>query len=152
MEIESSLRRDTTHYFIFPEYLDKTLTRKEGRRLSLDFAIESPTVTEIRLAAEKLEFDYEVQKYAAYPRQWWERKGLILIEKKKPKLQTLKDLSKEIKVHIRPALEKQKKSFLYNVSSAIVFYSVFTHNISFLYLIIVFPCNQNTNRIISHVF
>jgi signal recognition particle subunit SRP19 len=110
MEIESSLRRDTTHYFVFPEYLDKTLTRKEGRRLSLDFAIESPTVTEIRLAAEKLEFDYEVQKYAAYPRQWWERKGLILIEKKKPKLQTLKDLSKEIKVHIRPALEKQKKS------------------------------------------
>ncbi|MFX1537440.1 MAG: signal recognition particle subunit SRP19/SEC65 family protein [Promethearchaeota archaeon] len=104
------MRRENTHYFIFPEYLDKTLTRKEGRRLSLDLALDNPTITEIRLAAEKLEYNYEVQKYAAYPRQWWERKGLILIEKKKPKLQTLKDLSKEIKVHIRPALEKQKKA------------------------------------------
>jgi len=104
------LRRDNTHYFIYPEYLDKTLTRKEGRRLSLELALESPTVTEIRLAAEKLEYDHEVLKYASYPRQWWERKGLILIEKKKPKLQTLKELSKEIKVHIRPALEKQKKT------------------------------------------
>jgi signal recognition particle subunit SRP19 len=104
------LRRDNTHYFIYPEYLDKTLTRKEGRRLSLELALENPTITEIRLAAEKLEFDYEVLKYASYPRQWWERKGLILIEKKKPKLQTLKELSKEIKVHIRPALEKQKKT------------------------------------------
>lgn len=104
------MRRDNTHYFIFPEYLDKTLTRKEGRRLSLELALENPTITEIRLAAEKLEYDYEVQKYAAYPRQWWERKGLILIEKKKPKLQTLKDISKEIQVHIRPALEKQKKT------------------------------------------
>ena len=104
------MRRDNTHYFIFPEYLDKTLTRKEGRRLSLDLALENPTITEIRLAAEKLEYNYEVQKYAAYPRQWWERNGLILIEKKKPKLQTLKDLSREINVHIRPALEKQKKS------------------------------------------
>ena len=104
------MRRDNTHYFIFPEYLDKSLTRKQGRRLSQELALDSPTITEIRLAAEKLEYSYEVQKYAAYPRQWWERKGLILIEKKKPKLQTLKDLSKEIKVHIRPALEKQKKT------------------------------------------
>ena len=90
--------------------MDKTLTRKEGRRLSLDLALENPTITEIRLAAEKLEYDYEVLKHASYPRQWWEGKGLILIEKRKPKLQTLKDLSKEIKVHIRPALEKQKKT------------------------------------------
>ena len=102
------MRRDNTQYFIFPEYLDKTLTRKEGRRLYLDLTLENPTITEIRLAAEKLEYNYEVQKYSAYPRQWWEKKGLILIEKKKPKLQTLKDLSKEIKMHIRPALEKQK--------------------------------------------
>ncbi|UCG90272.1 MAG: hypothetical protein JSU57_00675 [Candidatus Heimdallarchaeota archaeon] len=103
------MRRDNTHYFIFPEYLDKSLTRKEGRRLSLDLALENPTIAEIRLAAEKLEYNFEVQKFAAYPRQWWERKGLILIEKKNPKLQTLKDLSNEIKMYIRPALEKQKK-------------------------------------------
>ena len=103
------MRRDNTHYFIYPEYLDKALTRKEGRRLPITQALENPTITEIRLAAEKLEYKYEIRKYAAYPRQWWERNGLILIEKENPKLQTLKDLSNEIKMYIRPALEKQKK-------------------------------------------
>lgn len=103
------MRRDNTYYFVFPEYLDKSLTRKEGRRLSLEQALENPTITEIRLAAEKLELDYEIQKYAAYPRHWWKRNGLILVEKKNPKLQTLKDLSNEIRMYIRPALEKQKK-------------------------------------------
>ena len=103
------MRRDNTHYFIFPEYLNKTLTRKEGRRLSLEQSLENPTITEIRLAAEKLGLDYEIRKQASYPRQWWEKNGLILIKKKEPKLQTLKDLSNEIRSYIRPALEKQKK-------------------------------------------
>lgn len=103
------MRRDNTHYFIYPEYLDKELTRKEGRRLPIIQALENPTITEIRLAAEKLGYEYEIRKIAAYPRQWWERNGLILIEKENPKLQTLKDLSNEIKMYIRPALEKQKK-------------------------------------------
>ncbi len=103
------MRRDNTHYFIYPEYLDKELTRKEGRRLPIIQALENPTITEIRLAAEKLGYEYEIRKNAAYPRQWWERNGLILIEKENPKLQTLKDLSNEIKMYIRPALEKQKK-------------------------------------------
>ncbi|MFX1545718.1 MAG: signal recognition particle subunit SRP19/SEC65 family protein [Promethearchaeota archaeon] len=106
------MRRDTTHYFIFPEYLNQSLTRKEGRRISLEEAVENPTITEIRLAAEKLELDYEIKKYAAYPRHWWERNGLILVEKKKSKLQTLKDLSSEIKTYIRPAIEKQKKALV----------------------------------------
>ena len=103
------MRRDNTHYFVYPEYLNKVLTRKEGRRLPLEQSLENPTITELRLAAEKLELSYEIRKYAAYPRYWWERNGLILIEKKRSKLQTLKDLSNEIKIHIRPALEKQKK-------------------------------------------
>lgn len=108
------MRRDNTHYFVYPEYLDKTLTRKEGRRLSLEQALENPTINEIRLAAEKLGFDYEVRKEAAYPRHWWESNGLILIEKKKPKLETLSELCAEIKT-IRPALEKQKKKLVKEV-------------------------------------
>ena len=109
------MRRDNTHYFVYPEYLDKTLTRKEGRRLPLEKALENPTITEIRLAAEKLGFHYEVRKEAAYPRHWWESNGLILIEKKKTKLETLNDLCNEIKSYIRPALEKQKKDLVKEV-------------------------------------
>lgn len=103
------MRRENTHYFVFPEYLDKDLTRKEGRRLPLKHALENPTLTELRLAAQKLEYKFEIRENAAYPRHWWDRKGLILIEKKDPKLHTLYKLSNEIKASIRPALEKKKK-------------------------------------------
>ena len=103
------MRRDNTHYFIYPEYFDKSLKRSEGRRLSLDYSLDNPTWQEIRLAAEKMGLDCEIRKESSYPRQWWNPKGLLLVEKKKSKLSTLKELSIEIEKSIRPALEKKKK-------------------------------------------
>ena len=103
------MRRDNTHYFVYPEYFDRALKRSEGRRLPLDSALENPTLDEIRLAAEKLNLDYDVIKEGSYPRQWWNSRGLILVEKKDSKLSTLRNLSHEIEKNIRPALEKMKK-------------------------------------------
>ncbi len=106
------MRRDNTHYVIFPEYFDKHLTRKEGRRLPLKEALENPTLLELKLAAQKLEYDYETREEAAYPRQWWDKKGLIYVEKRTSKFKTMRDMSFEIQTHIRPALEKQKKQLI----------------------------------------
>lgn len=103
------MRRDRTHYFVFPEYFDKSLSRREGRRLPLSEAVEKPRLLELKLAAEKLGYDYELREHAAYPRQWWQSKGLILIQKKESKLKTLREISNEIKIRIRPALEKKEK-------------------------------------------
>jgi signal recognition particle subunit SRP19 len=108
-EIEQSLRRDNTHYFVYPEYLDKSLKRSEGRRLPLDCSLDNPTWQEIRLAAEKLGLGWELRKDGGYSRQWWNPKGLVLVEKKKSKLSTLREISIEIEKSIRPALEKKKK-------------------------------------------
>lgn len=112
LEKNYRMRRENTHYIVFPEYFDRNLTRKEGRRLPLEQAIENPTILELKLAAQKLECDFKIQEDAAYPRQWWNGKGLILVEKKAPKLQTLRDLSIAISTFIRPALEKQKKQLI----------------------------------------
>jgi signal recognition particle subunit SRP19 len=92
--------------------MNKSLKRREGRRLSLNEAIDNPTLREIRLAAQKLELDFEIRKYCSYPRQWWNPQGLILVEKKKSKLNTIRELSNEIELNIRPALEKKKKEFI----------------------------------------
>jgi len=108
-EIEQSLRRDNTHYFVYPEYLDKSLKRSEGRRLPLDCSLDNPTWQEIRLAAEKLGLGCELRKEGGYSRQWWNPKGLVLVENKKSKLSTLREISIEIEKSIRPALEKKKK-------------------------------------------
>ncbi|MHA1973789.1 MAG: signal recognition particle subunit SRP19/SEC65 family protein [Candidatus Hodarchaeales archaeon] len=106
------MRRDNSHYFIFPEYFDRSLTRREGRRVPLSLALENPTLIELKLAAEKLQYSTEIRKNAAFPRHWWEPKGLILIEKKESKQQLIKNLSKTIQNIIRPALEKQKKELI----------------------------------------
>ncbi|MFW9855428.1 MAG: signal recognition particle subunit SRP19/SEC65 family protein [Candidatus Thorarchaeota archaeon] len=104
------MRRDRTHYFIYPEYFDKSLTRKEGRRLSKTEALDNPTLDEIRLAADKLGYERELpNRNAAYPRRWWNKSGLILVEKKEPKLTTLRNLSVGIKEFSRPYIEKKKK-------------------------------------------
>ena len=103
------MRRDNTHYFIYPEYFDKSLKRSEGRRLPLNCSLDNPTWQEIRLAAEKLELGCEIKKDGSYSRQWWNPKGYVLVEKKKSKLSTLREISSEIEKSIRPALEKKKK-------------------------------------------
>ncbi|MFX0084151.1 MAG: signal recognition particle subunit SRP19/SEC65 family protein [Candidatus Hodarchaeota archaeon] len=106
------MRRDNTHYVIFPEYFDRDLTRKEGRRLPLKEALENPTLLELKLAAQKLEYNYETREDAAYPRLWWDKKGLIYVEKRTSKLKTIRDMSSEIHTYIRPALEKQKHQLI----------------------------------------
>jgi len=103
------IRRDKTHYFVYPEYINANLTRKQGRRVPLADAIENPKLAEIRLAAQKLELDFHIREDAAYTRTWFDPKGLIFIEKKYPKLETIKILSKEIKSVVRPAYEKKLK-------------------------------------------
>ncbi len=103
------MRRDNTHYFIYPEYFDKTLKRSEGRRLSIEDSLDNPSILEIRLAAEKLGLNYEIRDSGSYPRQWWNPKGLILVEKKESKLKTIRTLSFEIDKNIKPALEKKRK-------------------------------------------
>lgn len=92
--------------------MNKSLKRREGRRLSLNDAIENPSLREIRLAAQKLGLSFEIRKDCSYPRQWWEPQGLILVEKKLSKLSTIRNLCNEIKQNIRPALEKKKKEYL----------------------------------------
>ncbi|PWI48395.1 hypothetical protein CEE45_06590 [Candidatus Heimdallarchaeota archaeon B3_Heim] len=103
------MRRDNTHYFIYPEYFDKALKRSEGRRLSIEDSLDNPSILEIRLAAEKLGLNYEIRESGSYPRQWWNPKGLILVEKKESKLKTMRTLSFEIDKNIKPALEKKRK-------------------------------------------
>lgn len=112
------MRRDNSHYFVYPEYFDQSLTRKEGRRLPLSLAIENPTLIEIKLAAEKMDYRYEMKKDAAYSRHWWDPKGLILIENKETKQQLLVNLGETVKNVIRPALEKQKKEIIREAKKA----------------------------------
>ena len=82
---------------IWPQYLNKDLTLSEGRKVSKEIAVSSPTMAEIERALKRLGFTYNVQKERAYPGKWYEKSGRILVEYDKTKLELIKEISLKIK-------------------------------------------------------
>ena len=82
---------------IWPAYLDKTKSRQDGRKISSKLAVTSPTLSEIEQAAKRLNLNPIVEKDKAYPKEWWEVSGRVLVDKVKPKSLLLKDIAKEIR-------------------------------------------------------
>ena len=82
---------------IWPQYLNKDLTLSEGRKISKEIAVSSPTMAEIEKALKRLGFTYNVQKERAYPGKWYEKSGRVLVEYDKSKLEVIKEISLKIK-------------------------------------------------------
>ncbi len=82
---------------IYPEYLDSRLSRSEGRRINKELAIPNPRIDEIVKAAEKLGLNPIVEADASYPRNWWEHRGRVIVDKIGSKLNTLKEIAKILK-------------------------------------------------------
>jgi signal recognition particle subunit SRP19 len=92
---------------IWPAYFDQAKTRKEGRRVPKSLAVQSPKIMEIEEAAEKLGLKHEVAVEAGYPKTPWVKTGMILVEKKGAKEQTIKKIAKQLlKVRSEPIKQK----------------------------------------------
>jgi signal recognition particle subunit SEC65 len=104
-------------YRIYPEYLMLELSRSEGRRISRKKALKNLKAGELRLACERLGCDFEFDETKAYSRQWWNKRGVFMVDKQEllekrqiaNKQQLLHVLSSEITEFVRPALEKLAK-------------------------------------------
>lgn len=81
---------------IWPGYFDQAKTRKEGRRVPKSLAVQSPKIQEIAEAAGKLGLIHEVATEAGYPKTPWAKTGMILVEKKGSKEQTVKKIAKQL--------------------------------------------------------
>jgi signal recognition particle subunit SRP19 len=77
---------------IYPVYLDRNKSRREGRRLPKDTAIRSPTIKEIEKAVQQLGLECRREE-KSYPRSWWEQSGRLLVEKKMGKRELLKKIA-----------------------------------------------------------
>ena len=92
---------------IWPAYFDSAKTRKEGRRVPKSLAVQSPKIMEIKEAAEKLGLKHEVAVEAGYPKTPWVKTGMVLVEKKGSKEQTIKKIAKQLlKVRSEPLKQK----------------------------------------------
>ncbi len=82
---------------VYPEYLDSRKSRSEGRRIPLSQAIPGPSLEEIARAAEELGLNPVIEAEKAYPRNWWGRRGRVIVDKTDSKLQTLRKIAGQIK-------------------------------------------------------
>lgn len=92
---------------VWPVYFDQAKTRKEGRRVPKSLAVQSPRITEITEAAANLGLKHEVAAEAGYPKTPWAKTGMLLVEKKGSKEQTIKKIAKQLlKVRSEPVKQK----------------------------------------------
>ena len=82
---------------IWPQYLDRTLSLKEGRKISLEDSVKEPSINEIERALKRLNLPYSIQKENAYPGKWYEKSGRIVVEWEGTKLELIRTVSLEIK-------------------------------------------------------
>ncbi len=89
--------RQRNRLVLWPAYFDARKARIEGRRVPRGMAVDDPSVEEIEEAAKVLGMSPEVVKDASYPRSWWERGDLVLVDKRKPKTDALKEIAQRIR-------------------------------------------------------
>ena len=87
-------------YVIWPSYLDKNLSKKDGRKLPKNLALDRPKFDEIKKALESIGINHQIEKNSKYPKEQGRddrNLGRFLVEKKFSKNEILKKISKEIR-------------------------------------------------------
>ncbi|MBQ6627777.1 MAG: signal recognition particle protein Srp19 [Methanobrevibacter sp.] len=82
---------------IWPQYLDKNLSLSQGRKVSMEYAVSEPSISDIERALKRLGLTYNTQKDKSYPGKWYENSGRVLVEWEDSKLELLKEVSLKIK-------------------------------------------------------
>ncbi len=85
-------------WVIYPEYFDKRMTRKEGRRIPKDLSFKSPNIEEINKVLNSYNIPNRVENHKHHPARWYEKRGRVLLAKQNvPKQTFLKKLAERIK-------------------------------------------------------
>jgi signal recognition particle subunit SRP19 len=88
--------RKQDEIIIWPVYFDSGKTRKEGRRVTKNLAVSNPKIVEIEIAAADLDLEHSVLTDKGYPKTPWLKPGMLLVEKKGSKEQTLLKIAQQL--------------------------------------------------------
>lgn len=103
---EREKMRKQEKIIIWPTYFDSARTRMDGRRVSKSLAVAAPRITEVKEAAEKLGLACELVLDAGYSKTPWLKTGMLLVEKKGSKNQTIVMIAKQL-VKIRSSTQAE---------------------------------------------
>ncbi len=81
---------------IWPAYFDQAKTRKNGRRVPKNLAVQSPKVDEVEEAARRLGLKTELKADVGYPKTPWSKTGMVMVQKNAPKEQIIQKLAKQL--------------------------------------------------------
>ena len=70
------------HFYVYPAYVGRGLTRKDGRRIPEADAVADVTTEEILQAAKRLGFKAEAEPDKQYPRRYFAYAGRVKILKR----------------------------------------------------------------------
>jgi len=88
-------KRDTI--VIWPIYFDSTKTRSEGRMVSAEDSVPSPSVDDVIAAALKVGIKPEIEREKKHPSTWQASSGRILVPKGENKTVVLKKIARSLK-------------------------------------------------------
>jgi len=98
-------------WIIYPEYFDSRLSIRLGRKVSLKFSIENPTLEELIEAARRARLKIaRIERDKHHPSNWIERKGRIIVLRpnNKPKRVILMEIGKNIRIVRKKNIERRK--------------------------------------------
>jgi signal recognition particle subunit SRP19 len=81
---------------IWPIYFDSAKTRKEGRRVPKNLAVQSPKIMELKAATDKLGLKNEMHLETHFPKMHWVKTGMLLVEKKEAKEKIIQKIAKQL--------------------------------------------------------
>jgi signal recognition particle subunit SRP19 len=81
---------------IWPIYFDIAKSRKEGRRVPKNCAVQSPKITELKEAADKLGIENEINLETRFPKTPWVKGGSMVVTKNEPKEAIIQKLAKQL--------------------------------------------------------
>lgn len=71
--------RRKRYFVLYPEYFDKNLTKKQGRKVPRNKAVDDCNLSKIVFACKHLELEYEIEKDKKYSKNWWGSEGRIIV-------------------------------------------------------------------------
>jgi signal recognition particle subunit SRP19 len=90
------MRKLDNQIIIWPIYFDQNRSRKEGRRIPKNQAVQGPKIAELKEAADKLGLENEINLEAHFPKTHWIKTGMLIVEKKEPKEAIIEKIAKQI--------------------------------------------------------
>ncbi|MGE5187583.1 MAG: signal recognition particle subunit SRP19/SEC65 family protein [Betaproteobacteria bacterium] len=90
------MRKLDNQAIIWSIYFDAAKTRKEGRRVPKNCAVQAPKIVEIKEAADKLGLQNELNLEAHFPKTPWAKTGMLIVAKNEPKEIIIQKLAKQL--------------------------------------------------------